>query len=75
MAGPRPLRDVLDVKRVPVDAVGHHHQHLGEVLQREHVGRLVDLYHLHGHVHPAHLSGVVVLTRKGRTFVMSQLSH
>ena len=62
VADPHPLRDVLRFERLPVDPAGHHHQHLGEVLQRFDVRCLVDLAALHGHLHTLNISGVLAST-------------
>ena len=47
------VRPLLRLQRLPVDPAGDHHQHPGEVLRREHPGRLLDQHDLHGSLHPA----------------------
>ena len=65
MAHPLPVRHVLGLERVPVDPAGHHHQHPGEVLQRVDLCGFMDLDALHGHLHPAHFSGLVAPANQG----------
>ena len=73
LAHPLAFRALFVIERIPVDPVGDHHQHLGELLRRHHLRSLLDLPRFHGHLHSTHFSGVVAATNKSKFFFSFQV--